>query len=205
MIIDFPEAQTYIAKIISQYVNRQIRERSKLLSMMNPVHVVHEGDRIGIHREDGSRESKPLTLHKSEVQITGDNGVAIGAEELVKGLDDMVGDMSRQLEKSVVSGIQDIAEKGENTVSGSMDNIESMQDMLLQSMENMHIDFKDGDRNKPILPSLLVHPTMGSKLAELASGETQIQKDNFKEREKKILDEKYKDYINDINSRIIVD
>ncbi len=69
----------------------------------------------------------------------------------------------------------------------------------------IEIDFDDDDRSKPSLPFLVMHPTVAQKAMEEEKNLTEEEKKDFEEKQQKILDAKYKDYMEREDKRKLID
>ena len=78
-------------------------------------------------------------------------------------------------------------------------------DALIHSFQKMFITFKNDDRSKPNMPRVIAGEKVIKRLIEIDASETAEQKKHYRENLEKILDKKYEEYMEDVNSRKIID
>lgn len=75
---------------------------------------------------------------------------------------------------------------------------------FLRSLEMVQVDFDDV-RDRPHIPSIVLHPTTFEKLKEQADKMSTEELDAIERRRQEILDKKYEEYVSRENNRKLVD
>ena len=201
MITDFPEAKKRIEKMLNFILRQKVRQFSPMLSMFKKK-ILHEGNKIGVVYEDGRQVIDDLKYMQSEFSIEKKEATTIKADDLLNKLSAAAEDMAGQIERSMMQAIDEsICESG-NTISA---NAELGPDSILEALEAVTIDFEDDDRTKPIMPSLMAAPSTIQRLQEMDAKVTPEKMSEYRKKEEEIINQKYEEYINDLNSRRIIE
>lgn len=201
MLTDFPEIKKEIMKLYNIALRTQVKQSSPILNMVNKK-FLFEGDRMGTLASDGSHEISHLKLVESKMVITKEEAPNINQEEVINKLSTMAQDMAGQMERDLLQAMTDAASKNGNTVTG---NPELSPEAILIAMEMTHIDFENDDRNKPIKPAIIASPEAVEKLKQTHASSTPEELERFEKRQNEILDKKFQEHVDDLNSRKIVD
>ena len=110
--------------------------------------------------------------------------------------------MATQIETNMFQSLNDSINRNGNVISG---NPELNPDSFLDALESMPVDFEDDDRAKPIHPTVFANSSTIDKLLEIESKKTSKEKVDLQKRKENILDKKYKEHLDDLESRKIID
>jgi hypothetical protein len=201
MITDFPKQKKHIKKVIDMALREKVKQGATLASMINKKKM-HEGDKMGILHADGKLDVSEMNLIESEFTVPKKDVPTITPEEIMTKIDKVADDMAGQMERNLFQALDKGIKEAGRTMPG---NPQLTPETMLDALEMIFITFEDDDRQKSSPPSVITSPEVAAKFRELEAAATQEQKDAWEKRRQEILDRKYKEYMDDLNSRKIVD
>lgn len=201
MITDFPEAKKEIKKAVDIMLRERIKEKTPLLSMANKK-TLQEGDKLGTLHVDGRHTVRDFKYIESSFSIPQKEIQTMKTDDFLSKVSGVADDMASQMELGLIKTIDESAKETGNNIPG---NPELGPDSMLLALEMIFVQFEDDDRTKPIRPSIVAAPGAVDKLMELEAKSTPEEREGYLKREEAIFDKKYEEYIQDLNSRKIVD
>ena len=201
MIVDFPEAKQKIKQTYDTILRQQVKQKAPTWSMGSRK-MLFEGDKLAVFRADGTKDVSEMRAAQSEFSIPREDIQNVTAEDMVEKLSAAAEDMAGQIERGLFETLNDAVDKSGNWIPG---NPALTPEGILQGLERIWIEFEDDDREKPIKPTIIAAPEAVEKLMQAAEKETKEDKQQYYEKEKVILDRKYKEYMADLSSRKLID
>ncbi|XKT74364.1 MAG: hypothetical protein ACJKTH_03345 [Patescibacteria group bacterium UBA2163] len=201
MITDFPEAKKQAQEALNKVLQNEVRQKTVVGNLVNN-RVLYEGDKMGVVQEDGKHEVSDLQHAESSFTVEHKEIPEMTGGKLLEKVDAVSEEMVSQMERGLLNTMFEATEKSGNVIKSDG---EFSQEMMLAMLEKLPAEFEDDDRNKPIRPFMVVSPEQSKKIKQLMEAETEEDRQAFHEKEKVILDRKYKEYMDDVNSRKIVD
>lgn len=201
MIVDFVSIKQRLDQTINIFIREEIKKRTPFLSEVGR-QLLHEGDKHSYETVDHEKGTMEFQEAGSSFQLTQDQMGKITFGEIFERMAALADDMAKQMEGNVFRKLSKEMEERNRTVPGS---VPFSRDTLLKALEMMQIDFEDGLREKPQLPSLVIHPEALAKAQEQEAGMTEEEKKAFDEKEEHILDRKFQEYMEREGKRKIVD
>jgi len=201
MIIDFITIKNELQNSLNILLRSEVQKRTPFLSSIDS-HIQHEG-RKATYQTD-TQEIKDIIYKavSSGFSYTWEEMSKLTLEDIIKKMEEVAEDMAGQMERGAFKNIFEEIEKVGNTIPG---NPSFSPDALLKGLEMVHIDFTDDDRTKPRLPTVYVSPAQAEKVKEEEAKATLADKQQFKEKEEKILDKKYEEFMEREGKRKLVD
>jgi len=201
MITDFPEAKKEIRKALDSIMRAQVKQNAPMLSLIGSK-TLHEGDSMGVIYEDGRHVVDPLQRAESQFSVSREEIVTMKPEDLMAKVSTAAKDIAGQMEGYLFQTIDKSIEESGNTIPG---NPELSPEAILIALEKIQIDFEDDDRSKPVMPTIVSGPGAFEKLKEHEAKATKAEKLEFEEKQKAIMDGKFKEHLANLASRKLVD
>jgi hypothetical protein len=201
MIVDFIEVKRGLEKTAHLFLRAEIRKRMPFVSQLGVV-PQHEGSDASYETVDRQVQELEYQLTTSEpVTLTRDEMVRISLAEVEQLLLRLADDLAHKIERTALEKMGQILEETGNTVveSGPLG-----PESFLRSLEVMHVDFDDV-RDRPHIPSIVLHPRTFEKLKERTDMMSREELDAIERRRQAILDKKYEEYVSRENNRKLVD
>ncbi|MBI3046445.1 MAG: hypothetical protein HYY86_02855 [Candidatus Harrisonbacteria bacterium] len=201
MIIDFPKIKENLHKGMEIFLRQEINRKAPFAATIGK-HFFHEGDKSSYETVD--REKKALDFKRGESQftVTRDEMNKLTIKDIIQKVQGIAEDMAGQIERNLFQTMNETIEKSGNTIPG---NPPFSPEAFLKGLEMVEIDFDEDDRNKPQLPTLVMHPDLAKKAKEQEANMTAEEKKAFDEKMKAMIDKKYDDFLTREAKRKLVD
>jgi hypothetical protein len=201
MIVDFPEAKRAAQKVLDSILRQQIKQKTPTLNLVARKKLF-EGNSMSVTRPDGTREKNEFRIAESRFSIPQKEIPNTTATDMIEKISAAAEDMAGQMERGFFQDLEKSMAETNRQIPG---NPGLTPDGILKGLENIWIDFEDDDRSKPVKPSIIASPEAVDQLKKIAAETTPEEKHRYEEKEKVILDKKYKEYMEDLKSRKIID
>lgn len=200
MIPDFPLIKAKIEKVVNKHFRETVKQNSPFISMMSR-RTLYEGNKMGVIYQDGKHIVNELKTVHTEFAINHDEIPELKPDEFISKVSNAAEDISIQMERGMIDSIEEIVEMSGNVIS----NEKIGPDLVLRMFEKLKFTFENDDRQKPNKVSIFSSLEAYQKLADVMANMTEIEKEDYKRKEEKILNRKYEEYIRDILSRQLID
>jgi len=200
MIVDFTSIKEKFHQGINIFLREEVKRRTPFLSMVG-TRYIHEGNRTSCETVDHEEKNLDYKKVESGFSLTREEMSEMTFKEIVEKVQESAKDMAGQMEGGVFQTLNEMINKTGNIIPG---NPPFSPEAFLKGLEMIRIDFDD-TREKPNLPSLVMHPKLAQKAKEQEARMTNKEKRQFDKKQKEILDKKYKQYVARENKRKLVD
>lgn len=199
MLPDFPQAKKQVQKTINAYLRKQVKQNAPMYALLNPKQI-YEGDRLGVINRKGEHIVNKMNRVESKINISNEEAKTINSSGLASKITDAAKDMANQIERGLITKMTDAIKETGNNIAG---NPSLNPDSLLDTKERMPMSFEDDDINKPISNCLFASEEAIAQLEKAHEESTEEDARARKERDERIIEKKYKEHMNDLNSRKI--
>jgi hypothetical protein len=174
MLPDFPEVRKFAQEILTKRFQKQVFQRSGIMQDI-PKEVLYEGDRVELHRYDGSVQVVSMEPTKSELRLEENEFRKKGLGAVIEAMDKTAADMAEEQTKSFFRQLDEICKESGQTYDAKGQSLS--YDLVLTALETTDIDFDA--KGEPILPTLVTGSQMYEKIKNLEI--TKEQKERFEE------------------------
>lgn len=201
MIVDFTPIKVKLDKIAHAHLKFVLKREGGFLNQIK-LHIFHEGHgEYSYQTVDNETIEQSNELFESSFDIPKQNIKNIKIHEVLQLFENLGIGMAKKRAEFALKRINDSIEKVGNVVEGhNMTFAESSLAML----EKVQIEFDD-TRDKPSLPTMLVHPSTSEKLREEEKSMSKEDKIIYEQKQAEILDRKYEEYVLRESNRKLVD
>lgn len=162
----------------------------------------HEGSDASYETVDRQVKEVDYQLATTEpVTLTRDEMSRISLPEIQQLLLKLAEDLAHKIEEGALKKFGEILEHTGNTV---VERGPLSPESFLRSLEIMQVDFDDV-RDRPHLPSIVLHPETFRKLKERTDQMSAEELEAIERRRQEILDKKFEEYVSRENNRKLVD
>ena len=141
MLPDLPELRVQIDRLQRRYV--QARIRARLVAFReSPTHLIREGDRCRIRREDDSLSETPLKMESAFVTIEDDEVASLNLAEVLRKLEGMVDELVPKVARNLYAHLDETLAAAGQTVDNQGRAFTG--ESLLASLQILEMDFEDG-------------------------------------------------------------
>lgn len=201
MVVDFPAARKRIRKLLARQFGRQVEARSTFLSRIKCT-PCFEGDVHSIAYADGTKQSQPFLRFQSDIAEVGCDPTSQTRDRLTASIESAAREMAGDFDREVLNLTRDHATAAGNVVTGDKAN---MADSVLRTLDQIHIEFEDGERDKPIFPTISMHPCDYARYEEQFRALDETQRAAYLRRLEQLLDDKHRQHLLDLESRRLLD
>lgn len=201
MIVDFPSIKAKLDKAIVDHLNFVLKREQSFLSQLKH-RILHEGDGDWSYQTvdnevfDGSLEK--LT---SAFNIPNDKIKSLKIQDMFQYVEDIAVDIAKQQKELSIRRMNEAVERVGNVIDSPN---KKFAESSLEMLEKIHIEF-DETRDKPSLPTMIVHPQTAEKLKREEQSMTLEEKLSYEKRQEEILNRKYEEYVLRESNRKLVD
>jgi hypothetical protein len=200
VIVDFISIKEKLNKTADFVLKTEMERRMPFVRMIS-THVQHEGDEASYQTVDN--ETKEIDYQKTGTwfSLSHDEIAAMSYDDVIEKVIEIASDLAKQIEQNAFARINVILDEAGRT----FENKEPISSkVFVDSLEDTEIDFDD-TRDKPNLPTIVLHPSALERLKEQDAKMTEEEKQELTRREAEILDRKYEQYLSRENNRKLVD
>jgi DNA-binding transcriptional regulator of glucitol operon len=162
MLPDLPKLKRDIRKRLDLYLRRQINARHGVFCEA-PKHIIQEGDRMRIAREDGTIDESNLEQASAEMSLRAEEIPHMTIKERMAKLDDVADEIVRQQLKHLFQTVKDVCDKTGQSVDARGKTLDA--DVVLAIIEKMQLDFDDMGHHKEI--SVVVPPALTEQMKKV--------------------------------------
>jgi len=200
MIVDFISIKEELRQSINIFLREEVKRHTPFLSRLGRSYV-HEGNRTSYETVNHKKKNLDYKKAESGFSFTQEEISKMTFGDIIKKIQQSAKDMAGQMERGAFQTLKETIDKTGNVVSG---NPPFSPEAFLKALEMVEIDFDDS-RDRPNLPSLIMHPKLAQKAKEQEAQMTKKEKREFDKNKEQILDKKYEDYVARENKRKLVD
>lgn len=197
MLPDFPDLKDELHKLFMTKLKLSIQEQAPLIAII-PRRRYHEGEGGMSVREDGSVESTELEEYSADVTYDLAEIKDLTLEEAFSRYQEIVGQVAKQQEKTVISRVSEAARSVGNQIDAR--GKELSPDHVLEMLETVRIDFNE--EGNPIWPTLVLTPVTKEKMEEV---QRQLEEEPYKSRMEELVQKKRQEWNDRESSRKLVD
>lgn len=201
MITDFVKAKRLLVQLIDERMKQAAYSNAVMVSHAKNIRI-YEGDKLGSAQEDGESEIDSLRQIEESISISSEEMENLTMDDFLKKIEEMGAKMGGQMEQGMIEALNNSIEKSGNVITGHKTISE---EALLEMTEKLPIDFKDDDREQPIMPNLYVGPEQVPVIKKMMEAQTKEEADEFLRRQNKILDKKHEEYMTELKARKIIE
>lgn len=200
MIVDFTSTKKELEKIANIHLREEVRRRTPFLGMIGK-HIIHEGNEQTYETVDKKEQKMEFKKAEAVFSVTAEEMGKIKFPEILKRMEVAAEEIAKQTEQGAFKEIFKKVEEVGNMIPG---NPPFSSEAFLKGLEMIEIDF-DGARDKPSLPTVVVHPSQFEKMKEQEAKMTDEERKEFEIKKETILDKKYKEYVAREEKRKLID
>jgi len=199
MIVDFIDIKKQLQRLLNIRLREEVKKRAPFFASLKS-HFRHEGNDATYETVDNKKQSPVPQEVEVKRSMTRDEMAKMTLSDIMDRTGEMAEEMAGGMERGLFQTMGDVIKKAGNDIKSRP----TFADTFLDGLDKIQIDF-DGSRDKPIMPTLVTHPDMATKIKEEEANQTNEQKEAFAKREKKIMDRQFKDYQEREKKRRLID
>lgn len=201
MIVDFPLLKSKLDKIAFSHLNFVLKREQSLISQFQR-HILHEGQaHISYQTVDNEPFEESLKLISSAFDIPLADIANLKIHDVLQHFEKTAVELAKEEKKLTFQRMTEAVERVGNVMSAAN---KSFAESSLEVLEKIQIDFDDV-RNKPALPTIIVHPTTAEKLRNEQKSMSFADKLSYEQKQEEILNRKYEEYVLRESNRKLVD
>ncbi len=174
MLPDFPKVRMFTKDILMKRFNKQVFQKTGIMQNM-PIEELHEGNRVVLHRYDGSTQRVSMKAIGSEMRLERDEFIENGLKAIIEAMDKTAGSIARKQTKCFFKQLDDICVETGQTYDAKGQPLS--YDMILNQFETFDIDFDNN--GQPLMPTIIAPPKLQEKFENLEI--TKKQEKRFEE------------------------
>ena len=174
MFPEFPKVRDYANNILGKWFYGRVSKKTGVLQEMKK-RILHEGDKVELHRSDGSVDLVAMESQRSEIRLELEEFKEFGLNAVLKTLDKTACDVAEKQIKFFFGKLNETCEE-----SGQVFDAKGRPlsyDLIFEMLEGFDIDFDD--RGNPLFPTLFSSPQIKYYLDKAEM--TDEQNERFKE------------------------
>lgn len=200
MIVDFVQIKNKLDKIANEHLMFFLERKAGFLNQID-LHIIHEGHAQTYQTVDNETVEQSLKLIQSSYNLSYEEIKKLKISDILKHVEEIAAELAEQQRELALQRMKEEVDKVGNVVDAKN---KSFAESSLEMLEKMQIDF-DETRDKPHLPTMIVHPDTGKKLIEEERSMSEEEKLTYEQRQQEILSRKYEEYILRESNRKLVD
>lgn len=201
MIVDFPEIKNKINKDWNAALKAEVQKRVPMIEDSNK-RIVHEGNKMGILRENGHYDVTIMESIESSVAIKFEEIPSLTFQQMMQNISVMADEIADQLGKNMLRAVDKAVEETGNTIA-SPNGLTT--EWILEALEKIAVSFINDDRKTPVMLTVYAAPEVVSKHSEHFNALSEDEKLAFNQKYEEILDKKFQEHLIDLSSRKIID
>jgi len=174
MLPDFPKVRIFAHEILMTRFHKQVFQETGIMRDI-PKEEIHEGNRVELHRYDGSTQKVSMKPTVSEMRLERDKFKKKGLSAVLEAMDQTAADIARKQTKYFFEQLDDICDQAGQTYDAKGQPLS--YDLILKQFEMIEIDFDENDQ--PLMPTIVSDPKVQEKFGKLEI--TKEQKKRFEE------------------------
>lgn len=199
MIVDFVDIKMSLHKRLKYFINREVDELSPISRGIQK-HVIYEGKTATYETVDHEGQQVELEKFSSSFSFQHDELPNITMFDIVKKAKKVAIEMARHKEGLLLQTFSKMVRKTGNTVES---NKPFDYNIILEGLKNLPIDFDD-TRDRPHMPEYILGQSQFESFKKSVEQLTEKEKEEFLQKREQILDEKYQDYLERENKRVLL-
>ena len=173
MLPDFPKVRKFAHEILVARFHKQVQETGIMQGL--PKEKIHEGNRVELHRYDGTKQKVSMKSTVSEMRLERDKFEEKGLPAVLEAMDQTAADMAEKQTKDFFEQFDDICEQAGQTYDAKGQPLSF--DLILDLLETIQIDFDEN--GQPLMPTLVSGREIQEKFDKLEM--TKEQEKRFEE------------------------
>ena len=179
MLPDFPRVRTHVSEILKKWFHDRVAQRTGILQKMK-ARPVHEGNKVELHRYDGSVECVAMKTVRSKLQLRLEDFEQKGLEAVLEALDKTAVELAQGQSRLLFERLDEICDETGQSVDAEGRPLS--WDLIIEGFETIDIDFDE--EGNPMLPTIVSSPQMQAALGQIERSDEQ------KERFDKLIEKK---------------
>lgn len=200
MIADLITVKTKLNKIVNTYVKSEVEKRSQIFSLIQNKRIIHEGIKGKYNTMDGKEKDLIFKEIGSTKTFSKEELKNLSLPNFLKILQDVILDMSKQIEGGIFEDLNKTIEETGNTFDAKGEKLSI--ELLLKAYEKLPIDFEEG---KAIMPTIVTSPKGAEDYQTALKSHTPEQRETYDKKFNELLRQKYEEFVSRENSRKLVD
>jgi hypothetical protein len=200
MIVDFVSIKKQLNNLVNTFLQEEVKKRAPLVHF-GGVSIQHEGRDSEYETVDKQQRKVDFKTVESGFSLTNDEIKSLTFEQIREKVIQAADDMAGQMERGTFATLNTEIEAVGNSIPG---NPRISPTAILDGFEVMSMDFDDV-REKPILPTIFMHPDEYARLMREDASATEEEKRAYAKRREDILDKKFAEYAERESKRKLVD
>lgn len=162
MLPDFPKVRLYAHEILMKQFHKQVFSKTGIMQDI-PKEEINEGDRVELHRYDGSKQKVAMTPTESEMLLERDTFQKTGLSAVLEAIDKTTTDMAGKQTKHFFEQLDDICDQSGQTYDAKGQPLS--YDLILDQFEMIDIDFDEN--GLPLMPTIVSGANVKEKFDKL--------------------------------------
>lgn len=201
MIVDFVSIKEKLNQGLDILLREEVKKRTPFLGMVGKF-LIHEGNKSSYETIEHEKKNLEFKKAESSFMVTREEMNKMTFKDIIQKIQTLAEDMAGQMERGTFQTLLEEIEKAGQNIKG---NPPFSPEAFLQGLKMIEIDFDEDSRDKPRLPTIIMHPSQFAKVKEQEAKMTEEEKMDFDKKMKQILDKKYEEYIVRESKRKLVD
>lgn len=193
MLPDFPKIKDELKEKFLETIENEIT-KDPLLSQIQR-HPIQEGNKLTSSTIDGYSQTVDYPELASKFEIKHDEVIEKGPEAIFSKIPEIAKDMIKQQSQQIFKTMEEATKKTGNILETKSQPLSP--DLVLEALKKLPIDFDEA--GNPIYPTLVVSPDQFEKIQNW-----QIDPE-FRKKQKELIEQKRKEWIDRENRRQLVD
>jgi len=174
MLPDFPKVRKFADEILMRWFQRRMFQKTGIMQDIIK-EVMHEGNRVELHRYDGTISKVSIGATESEFRLEKEEFEKKGLGAVIEAMDKTAADMAKKQSELFFQQLDEIVEETGQKIDAKGRPLSL--DLFLETLEMMPIDFDEN--GEPLMPAILSSPSFKEKFDRLE--ETDEQRERFEE------------------------
>lgn len=201
MIVDFTSIKFKLDRIAHSHLKFVLKREEGFLGQMR-LHIFHEGHgEYSFQTVDNETIEQEDELIESSFGIPNEKLKDLKLHEVLQLIENLGVEMAKKRAEMAIKRMNEAIDRVGNVVVGEN---KSFAENSLAMLEKVQIDF-DESRDKPSLPTILVHPSTAEKLKAEEKSMSIEDKLSYEQKQEEILNRKYEEYVLRESNRKLVD
>ncbi len=153
MLPDFPKVREFTNEKMMIWFHRRVFQKTGIMQEILKEEI-HEGNRVELHRYDGTKQKVSMKPTVSEMRLERDEFKEKGLPAVLTAMDKTAADIARKQTKYFFEQLDDICEQAGQTYDAKGQPLS--YDLILEQFEMVQIDFDEN--GQPLMPTILSGP-----------------------------------------------
>ena len=174
MLPDFPKVRIFAHEKLMNRFHRLVFQKTGIMQDI-PKEEIHEGNRVELHRYNGTKQKVAMTPTVSEMRLERDEFKEKGLSAVLEAMDQTAADIARKQTKYFFEQLDDICDQAGQIYDAKGQPLS--YDLILKQFEMIQVDFDEN--GQPLMPTIISGPKVQEKFDKLEI--TKEQEKRFEE------------------------